>query len=457
MTAMWKVRLAALTILIAGIGVGYFVFDSEVTQGSRFPFKLGLDLAGGTHLVYRADSSELPGEEVADAMSALRRVIERRVNSRDIAGVAGVLDPVVQTEKSSQLSGVAEERLIVELPGVTDTAAAVALIGKTPLLEFKLVAEAFETQVSLVTLGDPNVIPNEGYIPTGLTGRQLKGAQLEFSQNQIGGLSNEPTVRVDFNDEGAQLFARITRENVGNYLAIFLDGVPISIPVIQSEITGGSAIITGSFTPEEARNLARDLDFGALPIPIELISTQTIGASLGAEALTRGALAGMYGLGAVALFMVLWYRLPGLFAVLSLAVYVAVVLAIFKLIPVTLTAAGVAGFILSVGMAVDANVLIFERMKEELRSGKTVRDAVTIGFSRAWLSIRDGNISGLITAVVIFYAGTFLTRGFAVTLAIGIIVSMLSAITFTRALLLSTGGIKQSGLTCFLFGSGIRI
>ena len=457
MTAMWKVRLAALTILIAGIGVGYFVFDSEVTQGSRFPFKLGLDLAGGTHLVYRADSSELPGEEVADAMSALRRVIERRVNSRDIAGVAGVLDPVVQTEKSSQLSGVAEERLIVELPGVTDTAAAVALIGKTPLLEFKLVAEAFETQVSLVTLGDPNVIPNEGYIPTGLTGRQLKGAQLEFSQNQIGGLSNEPTVRVDFNDEGAQLFARITRENVGNYLAIFLDGVPISIPVIQSEITGGSAIITGSFTPEEARNLARDLDFGALPIPIELISTQTIGASLGAEALTRGALAGMYGLGAVALFMVLWYRLPGLFAVLSLAVYVAVVLAIFKLIPVTLTAAGVAGFILSVGMAVDANVLIFERMKEELRSGKTVRDAVTIGFSRAWLSIRDGNISGLITAVVIFYAGTFLTRGFAVTLAIGIIVSMLSAITFTRALLLSTGGIKQSGLTRFLFGSGIRI
>jgi protein-export membrane protein SecD len=457
MTAMWKVRLAALTILIAGIGVGYFVFDSEVTQGSRFPFKLGLDLAGGTHLVYRADSSELPGEEVADAMSALRRVIERRVNSRDIAGVAGVLDPVVQTEKSSQLSGVAEERLIVELPGVTDTAAAVALIGKTPLLEFKLVAEAFETQVSLVTLGDPNVIPNEGYIPTGLTGRQLKGAQLEFSQNQIGGLSNEPTVRVDFNDEGAQLFARITRENVGNYLAIFLDGVPISIPVIQSEITGGSAIITGSFTPEEARNLARDLDFGALPIPIELISTQTIGASLGAEALTRGALAGMYGLGAVALFMVLWYRLPGLFAVLSLAVYVAVVLAIFKLIPVTLTAAGVAGFILSVGMAVDANVLIFERMKEELRSGKTVRDAVTIGFSRAWLSIRDGNISGLITAVVIFYAGTFLTRGFAVTLAIGIIVSMLSAITFTRALLLSTGGIKQSGLTRFLFGSGIHI
>ncbi|HEX9609051.1 MAG TPA: protein translocase subunit SecD [Candidatus Paceibacterota bacterium] len=454
---MWKVRLAALTILIAGIGVGYFVFDSEVTQGSRFPFKLGLDLAGGTHLVYRADSSELPGEEVADAMSALRRVIERRVNSRDIAGVAGVLDPVVQTEKSSQLSGVAEERLIVELPGVTDTAAAVALIGKTPLLEFKLVAEAFETQVSLVTLGDPNVIPNEGYIPTGLTGRQLKGAQLEFSQNQIGGLSNEPTVRVDFNDEGAQLFARITRENVGNYLAIFLDGVPISIPVIQSEITGGSAIITGSFTPEEARNLARDLDFGALPIPIELISTQTIGASLGAEALTRGALAGMYGLGAVALFMVLWYRLPGLFAVLSLAVYVAVVLAIFKLIPVTLTAAGVAGFILSVGMAVDANVLIFERMKEELRSGKTVRDAVTIGFSRAWLSIRDGNISGLITAVVIFYAGTFLTRGFAVTLAIGIIVSMLSAITFTRALLLSTGGIKQSGLTRFLFGSGIHI
>lgn len=454
---MWKVRVAALLILIAGIGVGYFVFDSEVDPNARFPFKLGLDLAGGTHLVYRADTSELVGEEVTDAMAALRRVIERRVNSRDVAGVAGVLDPVVQTEKSSGLSGVDEERLIVELPGVTDTEAAVALIGETPLLEFKLVAEEYEDYVLRSALGDGEVIPEDGYIPTGLTGRNLEGARIEFGQGRAGGLSNEPLVRVDFDEEGAELFARITRENVGNYIAIFLDGVPISIPVVQSEILGGTAVITGSFTPEEARDLARDLDFGALPIPIELISTQTIGASLGADTLGRGAIAGLYGLSAVALFMMLWYRLPGLFAVISLAAYIAIVLAIFKLIPVTLTAAGVAGFILSIGMAVDANVLIFERIKEELRAGKTTNKAVTTGFSRAWLSIRDGNLSGLITAVVIFYAGTFLTRGFAVTLSIGIVVSMLSAITITRTLLLIFGNVEQKGLIRFLFGSGIRI
>jgi len=455
---MWKIRALVLFILIAGAGIGYFVFDSEVKTDSKFPFKLGLDLAGGTHLVYRAETLELPLEDVPAAMDALREVIERRVNSRDIAGVAGVLDPIIQVEKSSQLSGVDEDRLIVELPGVTDTEAAVALIGETPLLEFKLVAEEYEFAVPFAAAEDPNVIPPEGYIPTGLTGRQLEGAQLQFGQGgAAGGLVNEPVVQVHFNQEGAELFAEITRENVGNYLAIFLDGVPISIPVIQTEITGGTAVITGNFTPEEGRTLARDLDFGALPVSIELIGTQTVGASLGADTFQKGVLAGMYGLFAVALFMLLWYRLPGFFAIVSLSIYVAIVLAIFKLVPVTLTAAGVAGFVLSIGMAVDANVLIFERMKEELRSGKNTREAITTGFSRAWLSIRDGNLSGLITAVVIFYAGTFLTKGFAVTLSIGIIVSMLSAITITRTLVLVCSNVKQKGAVRFLFGSGIHI
>lgn len=458
--AVWSplnIRIAALLILLTGCGVGYFVISTELDAQSNYGFKLGLDLAGGTHLVYRADVSELPEASVDESMQALREVIERRVNSRDLAGATGVLDPIVQVEESSTLSGVDEQRLIVELPGITDTEAAVALIGETPLLEFRLVAVEYETLITEVLNGDLNAIPSEGYIYTGLTGRQLEDAQLEFSSGQGAGLANAPVVRVTFNNEGAQLFEDITRENTGRFLAIFLDGNPISIPVIQSEIRGGTAVITGNFTPEEGRNLARDLDFGALPVPIELISTQTIGASLGGETVSRGMQAGAVGLAAVALFMLLWYRLPGLFAILSLAIYIALVLAVFKLIPVTLTAAGVAGFILSIGMAVDANVLIFERIKEELRSGKTTSDGVRAGFARAWLSIRDGNLTGLITAVVIFYAGTFLTKGFAVTLSIGIAASMLSAILVTRTLMLVFGNLEQRGIIKFLFGSGIRL
>lgn len=453
---IWWIRLAAVAFLLIGLAVGYFTYSSEVAPTSRFPFKLGLDLAGGVHLVYRADITQLAAEEVDEALEALRVVIERRVNSRDLAGVTGVLDPSVQISKSSALAETEEYRLIVELPGVTDVEQAKAIIGVTPLLEFKLVDNAFLPQVPLVTAGEIEAIPPEGYIDTGLTGRFLEQAKLEFAQSQGGPLLSQPMVVLTFNTEGAERFATITGEHVGEVLAIFLDGRPIQLPFIQEAIPNGTAVITGSYTPEEAREVVRNLNLGALPVPIESVSTQTIGPSLGSETLTKGVWAGLWGLGAVALFMIAWYRLPGLIAVVALTIYVVLNVAVFKLVPVTLTAAGIAGFILSIGMAVDANILIFSRLKEELDAGKSLRDAVRDGFSRAWLSIRDGNFTSIISSIIIFYAGTFLTRGFAITLTIGIVISMFTALTITRTLLLALGDSMSMKTVRFLYGHGIR-
>lgn len=438
---MLKVRLATILILIAGLGVGYFIFNSGQTN-SQFPFKFGLDLAGGTHLVYRADTSGVSPSEVDSSMSALRDVIERRVN------LFGVAEPIVQVEKSGIFSEVKEERLIVELPGVTDTGKAIALIGKTPMLEFKLVVPNKESAKSTSKKNESYVL----YKDTGLTGRFVEKATLQFgSQN---GLSNEPVVLLNFNNKGKELFSKITREHVGEKLAIFLDGDLKSSPVINEEISDGSAVISGNFKPDEARALVKDLNFGALPLPIELLGTQTIGASLGSEALARGITAGLIGFLLVALFLLLWYRIPGIVAVVSLSIYIVIMLALFKLVPVTLTAAGIAGFILSVGLAVDANVLIFERMKEELKEGKNTKDAIEEGFKRAWLSIRDGNISSIITAIILFWFGTSLVQGFALTFGIGVLVSMITAVTVTRTFIRSLGNYSNRRLTRLFFGSG---
>ena len=441
---MWKVRALALVILIAGIAVGYFVLYSERGSGSTFPFKFGLDLAGGTHLIYRADTSDVPDSEVKASMEALRDVIEKRVN------LFGVAEPIVQTERSSIFSEVREERLIVELPGVTDTKEAIALIGKTPVLEFKLLKSGVPAPEE-----DAVVNEQELFEDTGLTGRYLSRAAVEFGSSQAG-LPNEPSVRVEFNSDGRALFADITRQHVGEVVGIFLDGALISAPVVQEEIPNGTAVISGNFTPEEARDLAKDLNFGALPVPIELLGTQTVGASLGNEALQDGVRAGAFGMLLVGLFMILWYRLPGLISVLSLSIYVALMLALFKLIPVTLTAAGIAGAILSIGMAVDANVLIFERMKEELRKGKNTREAAAEGFARAWLSIRDSNISSIISAIILFWFGSSLIEGFALTFGIGVLVSMLTAISVSRTFIYSLGEHSYRKWTRLLFGSGVR-
>ncbi|MFQ5661896.1 MAG: preprotein translocase subunit SecD, partial [Candidatus Paceibacteria bacterium] len=331
---MWKVRIIALVILIAGAGIGYFNYNSEINSESRFPFKLGLDLAGGTHLVYKADISELPPEDVATSMDTLRDVIERRTN------LFGVSEPIVQIEKSSVFAGgEREQRLIVELPGITDIGEAVRIIGETPLLEFKLVKE------DIAPIHEDEDFTQERFDSmfesTELTGRFLERSALEFGQGGASGhLQNEPIVRLDFTKEGGELFRNITKENVGRTLAIFLDGDLKSAPVINEEIPGGSAIVSGGFTPQEARDLVRNLNLGALPVPIELVSTQTIGASLGKDALDKGVRAGVLGLIAVAIFLLVWYRVPGVVAVFSLAIYIIIMLALFKLIPVTLTAAG---------------------------------------------------------------------------------------------------------------------
>lgn len=447
MSSISKVRIIAAVIFLLGLLVGWFVVSTESNPEGRFALHYGLDLSGGAHLVYRADVSALAPQEVGEAMSALRSVIERRVNA------FGVSEPNVQVEEGGLGSG-GEQRLIVELPGVTDVDQAIEDIGKTPLLEFKLLRDdALPGFDENATTSTEDLLED-----TGLTGRLLQGSQLQFGTG-AGGFSNEPVILVQFNSEGADLFEQITRENTGEILYILLDGAIISDPRINEPIPGGEAVITGSFTPDEARELVRDLNLGALPVPIELVSTQTIGPTLGAQARDAGVMAGIIGLALVALFLIFWYRLPGLIATVSLAFYLLIILSLFKLIPVVLTAAGIAGFILSIGMAVDANVLIFERMKEELNrleSGHKgdMEKAIQEGFSRAWPSIRDGNTSSILTAIVLYWAGTTLTKGFAITWGLGIIVSMFSAITISRTFLLALGSERLTGVRNFLYGIG---
>ncbi|MEK7145542.1 MAG: protein translocase subunit SecD [Patescibacteria group bacterium] len=435
---MFKQRIITLLVLVAAVGIGYFVFQTE-QNGSDYNFKLGLDLNGGSHLIYQADVSEVATGDIVSSMEALRNVIERRVN------LFGVSEPLVQTESAGLVAGKAiAQKLIVELPGVADVDKAIEMIGKTPLLEFKLVQE-----------GPPvagTTTPTLTLTPTGLTGRLLKRAALEFDQNL-----GEPQILLSFTSEGKDLFAQITKDNVGKVLGIFLDGQSLSLPVVREEIRDGNAVISGDFTPTEAKLLVRDLNYGALPVPIKLLSTQKIGASLGADAVKAGIKAGEISFLVIALFLILWYRLPGVVATIALAIYVALNLALFKLIPVTLTAAGIAGFILSIGMAVDANILIFERLKEELHRERTLADAIREGFARAWTSIRDSNLSSIITAVILFwFASTSVIKGFALVFGLGVLTSMLTAITVSRTLLYALGVKRENKITKFLFSCGIK-
>jgi len=439
---MFAIRYWSIVILVVAAAVGFFLWTTTGT-GGRFDFKLGLDLSGGTQLVYSTDTSKVAPADLPDALVALHQVIERRVNA------FGVGEPLVQTEQGGAL-GTGEYRLVVELPGVTDVNEAVRRIGETPQLEFMLVRAGQEN--NLVD-AEGNAIA-DSYETTGLTGTYLSKASLQFGNGGTG--VQMPVVRVDFNSEGAELFGTITSANVGRLLAIFLDGKLISAPVIQDRITDGTAIISGNFTAEQARETVRNLNLGALPLPIALQSTQTVGASLGEEAVRAGLVAGIVGFIALAVFMILWYRLPGLVAVVSLFIYVLLMLAIFKLIPVVLTAAGLAGFILSIGLAVDANVLIAERLKEELAAGKKAQDAIREGFARAWLAIRDSNIAHIIAAVILFWFATSLIKGFALVFGLGVVVSMLTAITVSRTFMLALGLNEKSKLGRFLMLSGLR-
>jgi len=450
---MWKTRITALVILLLGCGIGYFVYKSEIASRAqapdvkpvgfaKYPFKLGLDLSGGTHLVYRADISKIDQSQIKDSMSALRDVIERRVNT------FGVGEPSVAVQDGG-FSNAGEERLIVDLPGITDVAKAVEMIGQTPLLEFKTLSTA-PTPVTIDKDGKASVNVNTEYVSTGLDGRYLDRAILEFDPT-----TREPIVSIQFDADGSALFEKVTRENVGKQVTIFLDNQIISSPTVNEAISGGKAQITGSFTPIEAKTLVGRLNSGALPVPIELVSTQTIGPSLGTEATHAGIKAGIIGFLAIALFLIFWYRLPGVVAVIALSMYVVIMLAIFKIVPVTLTAAGIAGFIISIGIAVDANVLIFERIKEEMRAGHNIADSIKNGFTHAWLSIRDSNTSSIITAIILFWFGTSIIKGFALVFLIGVLVSMISAISVTRLFLRTLNITKTTKFTNFLFGSGI--
>ena len=452
---MLKHRVLSFVLILIVIGIGFFVYKSERASVdtsptlAKYAFKLGLDLNGGTELTYKADTSKIKSGNITDAMSSLRDVIERRIN------IFGVSEPVVQVENPGLVTGNNEHRLIVELPGVTNIEQAVALIGKTPQLEFKTIKPEFQNMTSDQLAATTTDI----FASTGLDGQYLSGAELQFTNGGNGQLAGQATVGITFNTEGKNLFAQITKDNVNKVLAIFLDGKVISSPVVREEIADGKAVISGNFTPDEAKSLVRDLNYGSLPVPIELITTQTIGASLGTDAKTSGVKAGIVGFLLIVIFLIFWYRLPGIIAGLSLVIYVVLSLAVFKLIPVTFTAAGIAGFILSIGMAVDANILIFERMKEELKRGKSLHDSLHEGFTRAWLSIRDSNVSSIITAIILFWLGTSSIKGFALTLGLGVVISMFTAITVSRTFLFAIAPKKDkapSRFVKFLFSNGFH-
>ncbi|MBI5467410.1 MAG: protein translocase subunit SecD [Candidatus Kerfeldbacteria bacterium] len=533
------ITFSLLVVLVAAVGYIDWPGTPNLKLGNitkSFDLRLGLDLQGGTSLMYEADVNQVPSSDRTSALEGVRDVIERRINAY------GVSEPVIQTSRVGS-----QYRVSVDLAGVKDINEAIKLIGETPLLEFrepaaptglsdadakkkadevqalakrpradftalakqysddtgskdnggdlgwaqsgqfvaefdkalfqdlhdgeltsapvktqfgyhiikriesrkitvdgKEVTEIHGAHILIGVLDSP--INQNNYVTTALTGKQLKRSDVVFDPN-----SGAPQVQLTFNSEGAKLFGELTKKNLGKSLAIYLDGAPISIPTVQNEITSGTAVITGNFTLEEAKQLAKRLNAGALPVPITLISQQNVGATLGRESIERSLVAGFIGLVLVAIFMIVFYRLPGVLAVVALGVYTLIVLAIFKLWPVTLSLAGIAGFILSIGMAVDANILVFERTKEELQAGRPLLSAIDEGFRRAWLSIRDSNVSSLITAFILIWFGSSLIKGFAVTLSIGILVSMFSALTVTRTFLhLSISGWMSRHL--WLFG-----
>ncbi len=442
-----RLYLLSILILLAGMGAGFFDFPGYANQGvdrlnakasampflSRLgqipripnvPFRLGLDLQGGIHLVYEADLSKIDPAEQDAVMEGLRDVIERRVN------FFGVTEPVVQVQE-----GGGAKRLIVELAGIQDPARAIQIIGETPRLDFREpkanYGEIIENNQKFFETGEGTY--EDPFQETTLTGRFLKRAGIDFDTT-----TQTPLITLEFNEEGAKIFEELTARNVSKPLAIYLDGVLLQAPIVQSAISGGRAQITRDNPPfaiKEVKQIVRELNAGALPVDITMISQTSVGPTLGKISLQQSLRAGVAGLALVAVFMILFYRLPGLVASLALFLYVLFTLAILKGMLVTFTLAGIAGLILSVGMAVDANILIFSRMREELGTGKKFIAALEEGFHRAWPSIRDGNLTTLVVALIMFWFGSSFVQGFALPLAVGIVMSMFSALFITKIFL----------------------
>lgn len=391
------------------------------TLRKNLEYRLGLDLQGGIRLVYKVEMGAIAASDRQTALESVRNVIERRVN------FFGVVEPTIQTLKVGD-----ENRIAVELPGVTDVDEAIGLIGKTAQLSFweQGASESAKTaSPSAFPIGIKETLGKNAH-ETNLSGKDLESAKVVFDQS-----TGQPQVQLKFGVQGAKKFADITKRSVGNPVAIVLDNVVIQAPRVNEPILNGDAVISGGFTLSSAKQLSIALNAGALPAPLTILSQSNVGPSLGIESLKKSLFAGILGFVSIVAFMAFLYRKEGALACLALIIYIIILLFIFKLIPVTLTLAGIAGFILSIGMAVDANILIFERMKEEKRAGKGRDIVVEIGFRRAWTSIRDSNVSSLITCFILYYFGTGIVRGFALTLAIGILVSMFSAIIVTRSLL----------------------
>ncbi len=382
-------------------------------------FLLGLDLKGGVSLLYETDLSLIPTQDQVKASEGAREVIERRVN------FFGFTESQVALTKSG-----ASYRILVEIPGKITLDQAKALVGETPVLDFR---EEAATSTSATTTSE------EPFKLTPLNGRMLKRAQVVFNPTTYA-----PEVEIEFNDEGRKIFADLTQKNLNKRLAIYLDGAPITIPVVRDVITDGRAVISGNFSLEEAKKLATRLNAGALPVPVKLISSQQIGSILGEADFQKTLKAGAIGVLILIIYLIVYYRLLGVVSVLSLGVYAIIILFIYKNLPITLTLSGLAGFIVSIGMAVDANVLIFERIKEELLFGKDLYLASDDATKRAWTAIRDSNLTTLLIMLILYMLGTSFVKGFSLTLSLGIIVSIMTNFFLTRYILLALSQTKLS-------------
>jgi preprotein translocase subunit SecD len=389
--------------------------------------KKGLDLQGGTHLVLETDMANIQSSDRLDALDSAKQIISRRVD------LYGVSESVIQTATLKD-----SYRIIVELPGIQAINQTIELIGQTAQLDFR---EDVAPDANQINYASPSAFSRIfSFESTGLTGKDLKKASVSFDQG--GQTSGQPVVALEFTPEGVDKFADITQRNVSRPVAIFLDDQLVTAPLVNEPITTGQAVISGNFTPEAASQLTIQLNAGALPVPIKIIEQKNISATLGTDSVNQSLKAGLIGLGLVMLFMVLNYGLNGLLANLALLVYGLITLTVYKLIPVTLTLPGIAGFILSVGMAVDSNILIFERLKEELRAGRPFPVALELGFGRAWDSIKDANVATIITALILinplnwnFLNTSGMVRGFALTLFIGVLISLFTGIVVTRTLM----------------------
>src|SRR3989344_4224969 len=394
--------------------------------GKNLEFRRGLDLEGGTSITFKAETSDVPKDQMPDALNSAKTVIEKRIN------LFGVSEPVIQT---ATVNG--DSRIIVELPGVTDVNQAINLIGTTAQLSFweQGATESAKTaSPSAFPLGITEIL-GPCAVKTSLTGNDLESSSVTFDQN-----TGNPQVQLVFSGKGTEKFADITKRNINKIVAIVLDDQVIEAPRVNQAILTGNAVITGGFTLDKAKLLSTELNAGALPVPLSVLEQRVIGPTLGIESLRKSFLAGVIGFLIIVVFMSILYGRLGIIASIALVIYALLVLSIFKIsnlspYGITLTLSGIAGFILSIGMAVDANILIFERIKEEKRLGKKQEESIEIGFSKAWPSIRDSNISTLITSAILYEFGTGVVKGFALVLAIGVLVSMFSAIVVTRTFL----------------------